>query len=174
MTVQSSGGADTAGAPGVGVQAVRLIGRVWAWLFLLALIAFFTATAPHFFDLFNFQAMGANTAIVLVLALGQTFVIITGGIDLSVGYVMGLATVVISLIMQNMVGYPLPVALLAGMAGGLGVGITAGLFNGFWIAYVGLPSLAVTLAGLIGYRGVARILVEDHAIGAETPAECSH
>ena len=39
----------------------------------------------------------------------------------------------------------------------------AGLINGFWVAYVGLPSLAVTLAGLIGYRGIARILVEDRA-----------
>ena len=44
-------------------------------------------------------------------------------------------------------------------------GVVAGLFNGFWVAYVGLPSLAVTLAGLIGYRGVARILLEDRAIG---------
>ena len=40
-----------------------------------------------------------------------------------------------------------------------------GVFNGFWIARVGLPSLAVTLAGLIGYRGVARILLEDRSIG---------
>ena len=47
----------------------------------------------------------------------------------------------------------------------LASGALAGLFNGFWIAYVGLPSLAVTLAGLIGYRGIARILVEDRAIG---------
>ena len=44
-------------------------------------------------------------------------------------------------------------------------GAIAGLINGFWIAYVGLPSLAVTLAGLIGYRGVGRILVEDRSIG---------
>ena len=49
-------------------------------------------------------------------------------------------------------------ALLAGLA--------AGLFNGFWVAYVGLPSLAVTLAGLIGYRGIARILVEDRRSAA--------
>jgi rhamnose transport system permease protein len=40
-----------------------------------------------------------------------------------------------------------------------------GAFNGFWIAYMGLPSLAVTLAGLIGYRGAARILLEDRSIG---------
>jgi ABC-type xylose transport system permease subunit len=47
----------------------------------------------------------------------------------------------------------------------LGAGILAGLNNAFWIAWVGLPSLAVTLAGLIGYRGIARILLEDRAIG---------
>jgi len=47
----------------------------------------------------------------------------------------------------------------------LTVGVIVGAFNGFWISVVGLPSLAVTLAGLIGYRGVARILVEDRSIG---------
>jgi len=47
----------------------------------------------------------------------------------------------------------------------LTVGLLCGAFNGFWIAYVGLPSLAVTLAGLIGYRGAARILLEDKSIG---------
>ncbi|RME51789.1 MAG: ABC transporter permease, partial [Caldilineae bacterium] len=52
-----------------------------------------------------------------------------------------------------------------GIAVGLLTGVAAGAFNGFWIAYVGLPSLAVTLAGLIGYRGVARILLEDRSIG---------
>jgi len=51
------------------------------------------------------------------------------------------------------------------MIAGLLAGLLAGLFNGFWVAYVGLPSLAVTLAGLIGYRGIARIFVEDRAIG---------
>ena len=100
---------------------MKLLGRLSAWLFLFVLILFFSATTPHFFDLFNFQSMGANLAIVLVLALGQTFVIITGGIDLSVGYVMGLATIVISLVMRHLIGYPLPVALLAGAAAGLSV-----------------------------------------------------
>jgi rhamnose transport system permease protein len=52
-----------------------------------------------------------------------------------------------------------------GFAVALGAGVLCGAFNGFWIAYVGLPSLAVTLAGLIGYRGVARILLEDRSIG---------
>ena len=58
-------------------------------------------------------------------------------------------------------GAPMPLAILIALA----AGVLAGLNNAFWIAYVGLPSLAVTLAGLIGYRGVARILLEDRAIG---------
>ena len=47
----------------------------------------------------------------------------------------------------------------------LAVGLLCGLFNGFWVAVVGLPSLAVTLAGLIGYRGLAPMLVEDRSVG---------
>ena len=64
-------------------------------------------------------------------------------------------------------------ALLEGRAVPIGLAIlvalaaaaSAGPFNGFWVAFVGLPSLAVTLAGLIGFRGAARILVEDRSVG---------
>jgi rhamnose transport system permease protein len=72
---------------------------------------------------------------------------------------MGLAACVMAWLFQ--LGVPFAWTLVAAVA----AGAVAGLFNGFWIAYVGLPSLAVTLAGLIGYRGLARILVEDRAIG---------
>jgi rhamnose transport system permease protein len=72
---------------------------------------------------------------------------------------MGLSACVLAWLFQ--MGVPVPVAILAGLA----AGIIAGAFNGFWTAYVGLPSLAVTLAGLIGFRGIARILLEDRAIG---------
>jgi rhamnose transport system permease protein len=72
---------------------------------------------------------------------------------------MGLATAVMAWLFQ--LGVPLPLAILAAMVSGA----LAGLNNGFWIAYLGLPSLAVTLAGLIGYRGIARILLEDRAVG---------
>jgi rhamnose transport system permease protein len=56
---------------------------------------------------------------------------------------------------------PMPVALLAGLL----VGVLGGAFNAFWIAKVGLPSLVVTLAMLIGFRGLARVLLEDRSIG---------
>ena len=95
----------------------------------------------------------------IIVALMMTLIIINGEIDLSVASVMGLAACVMAWLFQ--MGVALPWALAAALA----AGALAGLFNGFWVAYVGLPSLAVTLAGLIGYRGVARILVEDRAIG---------
>jgi rhamnose transport system permease protein len=57
-------------------------------------------------------------------------------------------------------GASMEVAILAGLASGL----VCGIINGFWVAYVGLPSLAVTLAGLIAYRGVASMLIEDRSI----------
>ena len=64
------------------------------------------------------------------------------------------------LLANRRLGWPTFAVLLA-----LGAGLLAGLNNAFWIAKLGLPSLAVTLAGLIGYRGIARILLEDRAIG---------
>src|ERR1700751_2259042 len=94
-----------------------------------------------------------------IVPLMMAFVIMGSEIDLSVASVMGLAACVMAWTFQQ--GAPLPLAILLA----LGAGVLAGLNNAFWIAYVGLPSLAVTLAGLIGYRGVARILLEDRAIG---------
>ena len=56
---------------------------------------------------------------------------------------------------------PIETGLLVGLA----IGVLGGAFNGFWIAVVGLPSLVVTLATLIMYRGLARVLLEDRSIG---------
>jgi rhamnose transport system permease protein len=95
----------------------------------------------------------------IIVALIMAFVIINGEIDLSVASVMGLAACLVANLYER--GFPLSVAILAGLAAGL----LCGIINGFWVAYVGLPSLAVTLAGLVGYRGIAELLVEDRSIG---------
>jgi rhamnose transport system permease protein len=89
----------------------------------------------------------------------MTMIIINGEIDLSVASIMGLAACIMAYLWEQ--GASIPVGLAAGLLAGL----AAGAFNGFWVAYMGLPSLAVTLAGLIGYRGAARILLEDRSIG---------
>jgi rhamnose transport system permease protein len=94
----------------------------------------------------------------IIIALMMTFVIINGEIDLSVASLMGLAAGTMGRLFE--LGVPSGVAVLAA----LGLGLVCGAFNGFWVAFVGLPSLVVTLAGLIAFRGLLWVLVEDHSI----------
>jgi rhamnose transport system permease protein len=96
----------------------------------------------------------------IIIALMMTFIIINGEIDLSVASLMGLAGGVMGRLFE--VGASSELAVLAA----LGVGLICGAFNGFWVAYVGLPSLVVTLAGLIAFRGLTWVLVEDRSITA--------
>jgi rhamnose transport system permease protein len=126
---------------------------------LLVVVALNGIESKYYWGVGNFVNLFQLSIEKSIVALIMAFVIIGADIDLSVASVMGLAACVMAWTFQQ--GAPLPLAI--GLA--LGSGVLAGLNNAFWIAYVGLPSLAVTLAGLIGYRGVARILVEDRAIG---------
>jgi rhamnose transport system permease protein len=136
--------------------------RSWEGLLLAILVvilALNVANSPYYLGVENIVNLFQLEIEKIIVAVMMTLIIINGEIDLSVASVMGLAACVMAWLFQ--MGVALPWALIAA----LGSGALAGLFNGFWVAYVGLPSLAVTLAGLIGYRGVARILVEDRAIG---------
>ncbi|HYL43039.1 MAG TPA: ABC transporter permease, partial [Ktedonobacteraceae bacterium] len=139
-----------------GKTAPRLLDIVsggWSWLFLLVLIIFFSITGQGFLNIFNFQNIGADMSLVLIMALGQTFVILSGGIDLSVGFVMGMASVAAALVMSRMGGSaPLFVVVLTGLAAGLGVGLIPGLVNGLIIARLRVPPFIVTL----GMYGMAR------------------
>ena len=140
-------------------RIVQLVGQFWAWLFLLVLVIFFSVTGKGFFDLFNFQALGANQSIMLIMALGQTFVIIAGGIDLSTGFVMGLASVGAALAMSRLgSGAPLALVVPVGFAAALVAGLPAGLVNGVLIARLRVPPFIGTL-GMYGIaRGVGFIL----------------
>jgi rhamnose transport system permease protein len=126
---------------------------------LVAIVALNSLDSRYFLSVGNFVNLFQLSIEKSIVALIMTLVIIGGEIDLSVASVMGLAACVAAWTFQQ--GAPMPFAILLALV----AGILAGLNNAFWIAYVGLPSLAVTLAGLIGYRGVARILLEDRAIG---------
>ena len=143
---------------------MTILGRLKSWegllLGLLAVIVVMNILrSPYFLGAGNIANLFQLSIEKIIVALIMTLIIINGEIDLSVASIMGLAACVLAWLFQ--MGAPLPVAIV----GGLLAGLAAGLFNGFWVAYVGLPSLAVTLAGLIGFRGIARILVEDRAIG---------
>lgn len=104
----------------------------------------------------NLLQLGIERSIVV---LAMAFVIISGEIDLSVASMMALSAAVAAALFEK--GAPMEVGIVAALA----VGVLCGLFNGFWVAVVGLPSLAVTLATLIGFRGLATMLIEDRSIG---------
>jgi len=136
--------------------------RGWETLLLVLLVAILAANisaSPFYLGVENLVNLFQLSIEKVIVALVMTLIIINGEIDLSVASIMGLSACVLAWLFQ--MGVPVPVGILAGLA----AGALAGLFNGFWIAQIGLPSLAVTLAGLIGFRGIARILLEDRAIG---------
>ncbi len=143
---------------------MRLLARLRGWeglllVLLVAIVAMNVTRSPYYLGVENIVNLFQLEIEKIIVALTMTLLIINGEIDLSVASIMGLAACVMAWLFRH--GAPMPWALL----GGLAAGGAAGAFNGFWVAYVGLPSLAVTLAGLIGYRGVARILVEDRSYG---------
>ncbi|MGH2592568.1 MAG: ABC transporter permease [Anaerolineae bacterium] len=136
--------------------------RSWEGLLLAilaAVVALNAVRSPVYLNVENQVNLFVLFVERIIVVLAMTFIIINGEIDLSVASVMGLSACLLAHLHER--GVPLPIGILAALL----AGALAGAFNGFWIATVGLPSLAVTLAGLIGYRGVARILLEDRSIG---------
>jgi ribose transport system permease protein len=128
-------------------------------LALLALLwivlAFSTPSFWTYNNITNLLRQGAMTAI---LAIGETFVIITGGIDLSVGAVVGFTSVVIAWLLTN--GYPIWGALIITLAFGLLIGV----FHGFGITKLGLPPFIMTLATLTALRGIGLLITNGSTI----------
>ena len=138
--------------------------RLLSWegllLFLFILTVLLNSTlAPAYLRMDNWINIFMLSIEKIIVALAMAFVIINAEIDLSVASVMGLSAGVLAWLHTQ--GVSFPIAIIAALL----TGVICGLFNGFWIAYVGLPSLVVTLATLIMYRGGARILLEDKSIG---------
>lgn len=127
--------------------------------FALILIILVNSTLiPQYFTIANQINLFQLSIEKVIVALVMTFVIINAEIDLSVGSIMGLAACLFGWLFQNGVSGEMAIFIVM-IAGGL-----AGALNGYFIAIVGLPSLVVTLATLIGFRGLARVLVEDRGI----------
>ncbi|MFM0757342.1 ABC transporter permease [Paraburkholderia strydomiana] len=143
---------------------MTILKRIRSWeglLFaLLSVIVTFNVTSTVDFvsvgNLENLLQLHIEQAIV---ALVMTLLIVNGEIDLSVASVMGMAACVMAQLVDS--GIPIGWAVTAALL----VSLLAGIFNGFCVAYVGLPSFLVTLATLISFRGVSRILLEDRAVG---------
>jgi len=118
---------------------------------LLIIVVTFSFLSPVFFTLPNLLNILQQSSINALIALGMTLVIISGGIDLSVGPTAALSAVLGATLMT--LGVPVPLAILAT----LGVGAVCGLFSGSLIAYAGLQPFIVTLGGLSLFRAIALI-----------------
>ena len=127
---------------------------------LLALtLAVLASQSDRFFTLDNLLNQGRLMTEVSLIALAMTFVIITGGIDLSVGSIFGLVAILLGVFWQNL-GMPLPLAMTVAVA----VGVIAGLINGLIITRFGVPPLIATLATLMLYRGLAEGISQGRSV----------
>jgi len=126
---------------------------------LVAALAVLSLTAERFMTVGNLLNQGRLMTEVALVALPMTFIIITGGIDLSVGSIMGLTAILLGVFWQN-VGLPLPAAV--GLA--VLVAVAAGYFNGLLITRVRVPPLIMTLATLALYRGLAEGISQARSV----------
>jgi ribose transport system permease protein len=120
---------------------------------LIVLAVVMAVLSPTFLTFRNIFNVGTQVAVIAIIALGSTFVIVSGGIDLSVGSVLALAGIVFGWTSAK-AGLPLPVALLLG----IGVGALAGFVNGNLVNFAKIPPFIATLAMLSAARGLALVI----------------
>jgi ribose transport system permease protein len=125
---------------------------------LILLMIGFGLIADSFFTVQNFSIIAQQASINIVLAAGMTFVILTGGIDLSVGSILAAAAVV-ALIVSG-----IPDIGMLGIVAALLTGLVFGLVNGGLIAFLKLPPFIVTLGALTAVRGIARLIGDDKTV----------
>lgn len=125
---------------------------------LILIVVIFSFIAPNFMTEANMMNITRQASINIVLAAGMTFVILTGGIDLSVGSILGVTAVMalVGSLNPALADFAVPIALIAG----LGMGV----FNGLLVAYAGLPPFIVTLGTYTALRGAAYLVADGTTV----------
>ena len=139
---------------------------------LVALIAYLSIASPKFGSHANFMNIGRQTAPLAMIAIGQTFVILTGGIDLSVAAIAAFASAVTAVLMTAPLhlfgvdfGYlPIPLCIAAGLL----VGLIAGIINGLIISTFHIPDFIATLGTMQVFRGVALLTTDGQSVPGPT------
>ncbi len=126
--------------------------------FFILMVGLFAATADAFASQANLLNLLRQAAPLIIVAVTMTFVITTGGIDLSVGSTIALVNALAAIALQAGLPWPVVVALM------LALGALVGALQGWFIAWQGIPAFIVTLAGLSVLRGVALLLTEGYSI----------
>ncbi|MED4204746.1 ABC transporter permease [Neobacillus mesonae] len=124
-----------------------------AFASLIVLFIFFSIASPNFFQFDNVIGILLSTSVIGILALGATFIIITSGIDLSVGTVMTLCSVMAGIFITSM-GLP----VIIGVIGGILTGAVAGLLAGLAISKMRIPPFIATLAVMMIAKGLALVI----------------
>ena len=127
-------------------------------VFLMVCVVGFSVSTDAFFTSNNFLNLLRQSAPLMIVAVAMTFVITTGGIDLSVGSTLALANALVAIVIAQ--GTPWPIAVLIVLS----VGALIGLMQGWFIAYEKIPPFIVTLAGLSIFRGIALLMTEGFSI----------
>jgi ribose transport system permease protein len=155
---------DSAPRPRTLRQVARhrgLLIAIAVFLVLLATVASVGSVSLSYYDLSQMAASGATLALA---AIGQTIVILSGGFDLSAGAAVSLVNVVLASSLQDPATSPLIV-----LAAGVGIGMLSGAFNGFFVAFLRMQPIVVTLATMFILQGVT-LLVMDKPGGIVSPA----
>jgi ribose/xylose/arabinose/galactoside ABC-type transport system permease subunit len=163
------GNATTIGRPKTaGSRIASFIGGRWMMFFLALEILYFSLRTGGFASLNSAQILLFYGVQVFLLAVAELFVIITGGIDLSVGYILGFASIISIKLMEWMkpLGLGEPLTILFGVVATLLIGLVPGLVNGWLVAYLKVPPFIATFAMLGVCHGVSELVINGvYAMG---------
>jgi D-xylose transport system permease protein len=129
---------------------------------MAAIVAFFTAQSSNFFTAINFTNLLVQMAATTLIAIGVVFALLLAEIDLSIGFVSGMAGVAVAWLQDPGTSHELPGLVAIAIALLLAAGI--GVFQGSFVAFLGVPSFVVTLAGLIAWQGVIIRWIGDRGV----------
>ena len=140
----------------------EMLGKNWIALFLVVLVIVFSLLAPAFFSIDTLQLIFFNGTEVFLLGAAELFVIITGGIDLSVGFIMGFSTIMCSKLIVMFQGFGLSAfaSILAGSLFMLAIGLLPGLVNGWLVAYLRVPAFIATFSMLGITHGISELMTQ--------------
>jgi ribose transport system permease protein len=134
------------------------IKRFLPFISLIVLCVLIAVLEPRFLSAGNLASVARQTAVITIMAMGMTMVMVSGGIDLSVGSMMALSGVVGALAMVA------GASVIGGIAIGILVGALLGMINGAAVASLGIPAFIVTLGAMGIYRGSVLLISEGNAI----------
>ena len=162
MTDQTISAAPKGAARLTGLLGLTLLGLLLVmWLAL----SFETTT---FWTANNMANLLRQGAMIAILAIGETFTIITGGIDLSVGAIAGFISMTVALLLTNDLGFASSIAGAVSIS--LAIGVCIGLFHAFGVAQMGLPPFIMTLATMYALRGIGFLITNGATISVDNDA----